>query len=59
MNLEESQAPSPMIAIYEALRAGHPKWYAVWLVVWYRRRPGSALYLCAEDHARQCLLQIQ
>jgi hypothetical protein len=27
MNLEESQTPSPMIAMYQALWARHPKWY--------------------------------
>ena len=59
MNLEESQAPSPMIAMYQALRARYPKWYVEmgrphgpgWI-------PGSALLTAAEGPFQALLARI-
>jgi hypothetical protein len=59
MNLEESQTPSPMIAMYQALWARHPKWYVEigqprgpdWI-------PGTALMTAGEGPFQALLARI-
>ncbi len=59
MNLEDSQAPSPMIAMYQALSARHPKWYVEigqprgpgWM-------PGTALMTASEGPFQALLVRI-
>jgi ferric iron reductase protein FhuF len=59
MNLEESQTPSPMIAMYQALWARHPKWYVEigqprgpgWI-------PGTALMTAREGPFQALLARI-
>ena len=59
MNLEESQAPSPMIAMYQELWARHPKWYVEigqprgtgWI-------PGTALMTAREGPFQALLARI-
>jgi hypothetical protein len=59
MNLEESQAPSPIIAIYQELWARHPKWHVEmgqprdpgWL-------PGTALMTASEGPFQALLARI-